>query len=78
MLAVATDVRFGSVAGLQPHGLWLAAIRPKPAPQTRNETIHIERQLLREKQTVATCLFCMNEGRLTAISGHSQARKTRL
>jgi len=39
--------------------------------------IQIERQLLREKQTVATCLLCTNEGRLTAMSGHSQANKTR-
>ena len=30
----------------------------------------IERQLLREKQTVATCLLCTNEGRLTVRSGH--------
>jgi len=37
----------------------------------------IERQLLREKQTVATCFLCTNEGRLTAMSGHSQANKTR-
>ena len=64
-------VRFGSEAALQPQGLWLAAIRPKPAAQTMNETIQIERPLLREKQTVATCLLGTDEGRLTANSGRS-------
>ena len=38
--------------------------------------LQIERQLLREKQTVATCLLCTNEGRLTANSGHSPGTKT--
>jgi len=68
-------VRFGSEAALQPQGLWLAAIRPKPAAQTMNETIQIERPLLREKQTVATRLSCTNEGRLPANSGCSSDTK---
>jgi len=70
-----TNGFFGSEAALQPQGLWLAPIRPKPAPQTRSETIHIERQLLREKQTVATWLLCTHEGRLTANSGRSLQKK---
>jgi hypothetical protein len=35
----------------------------------------IERQLLREKQTVETCSLSADEGRLTANSGHSTAIK---
>ena len=48
---------------------------PNPPLRPGMKTFQIERQLLREKQTVATCLLCMNEGRLTARSGRLQSKK---